>query len=98
MDDHERASLDRRSFLKAAATGGAALVGGQALSAQQAERSATAASAQADASTVVEIVNDERPRVRLHDGCAQAAGVRVHHDQPPLRFRRTAGIHHQLNR
>ena len=61
MDDHENTSLDRRSFLKAAATGGAALVGSQALGAQQAERPATAASAQADASTVVEIVNDERP-------------------------------------
>ena len=43
MDDQERASLDRRSFLKAAATGGAALVGSQALTAQQAERPATAA-------------------------------------------------------
>jgi acetolactate synthase I/II/III large subunit len=58
--DQEKGSLDRRSFLKAAATTGAAFVGSQALSAQQAERSATAAPAQTDAPTVVEITSDEK--------------------------------------
>jgi acetolactate synthase-1/2/3 large subunit len=58
--DQEKGSLDRRSFLKAAATTGAALVGSQALGAQQAERPATGAPAQADAPTVVEVLNDEK--------------------------------------
>ena len=69
----EKGSVDRRSFLKAAATSGAAFVGSQALGAQQAEQAATAAPAQADAPTVVEITNDEkhgsdfmqRPQVQL---------------------------------
>jgi len=56
----EKGSVDRRSFLKAAATSGAAFVGSQALGAQQAEQAATAAPAQADAPTVVEITNDEK--------------------------------------
>lgn len=48
--------LDRRSFLKAAASGGAALVGSsQALNAQQ-----PAAAAQADAPPVVEVLSEDR--------------------------------------
>ena len=59
--EQEKGSLDRRSFLKAAASTGAAFVGSQALSAQQAERSATAAApAQTDAPTIVEITSDEK--------------------------------------
>ena len=61
MDEQNRNSVDRRSFLKAAATGGAAFVGSQALGAEPSQRPATAESSQAEAPAVVEIINDERP-------------------------------------
>ena len=59
MKKPEKSSVDRRSFLKAAASSGAALVAGaQAMAAQQAERvSATAAATPAD----VEVVDEGRP-------------------------------------
>jgi len=59
MKKPEKSSVDRRSFLKAAASSGAALVAGaQAMAAQQAERvSATAAATPAD----VEAVDEGRP-------------------------------------
>jgi acetolactate synthase-1/2/3 large subunit len=60
MDEHEKRSVDRRSFLKAAATGGAAFVGAQALSADAAQRPDAARPVQAEAPTVVEIVNEEK--------------------------------------
>jgi acetolactate synthase-1/2/3 large subunit len=60
-DERDNSSLDRRSFLKAAATGGAALVGSQALGAEPSQRPDAAVPAQAETPAVVEIVNDERP-------------------------------------
>ena len=60
-DDQHNNSVDRRSFLKAAATGGAAFVGSQALGADPSQRPEAAGSPQADAPAVIEIVNDERP-------------------------------------
>ena len=55
-EQDSKSPLDRRSFLKAAASGGAALVGSsQALNAQQ-----PAAAAQADAPPVVEVLSEDR--------------------------------------
>ena len=45
LDEQNTKSVDRRSFLKAAATGGAAFVGSQALGAEPPQQAATAASA-----------------------------------------------------
>ena len=60
IDEQDKSSVDRRSFLKAAATGGAAFVSSQALGAEPSQRDA-AVPAQAETPAVVEIVNDERP-------------------------------------
>src|SRR6185503_11521417 len=61
MDEQQRNSVDRRGFLKAAATGGAAFVGAQALGAEPPQQPDTAGSPQTEAPAAIEIVNDERP-------------------------------------
>lgn len=57
MEEQDKSPLDRRSFLKAAATSGAALVGAQALGAQQAE---AAPAAQAEPAAVVQVLGEDR--------------------------------------
>jgi len=60
MEKEKKGSLDRRNFLKAAATSGAALVAGaQTLNAQQAEQ--TSAGAAEAATADVEVLRDSRP-------------------------------------
>ncbi|MSO20027.1 MAG: thiamine pyrophosphate-binding protein [Acidobacteria bacterium] len=60
MEEPEKSSLDRRSFLKVAATSGAALVAStQALTAQQ-PAPAGAVAAQGAAETTVEVLSEER--------------------------------------
>ena len=59
LDEQHGNPVDRRSFLKAAATGGAAFVGSQALGAEPSQRPDSAGPAEAP--TVIEIVNEERP-------------------------------------
>jgi acetolactate synthase I/II/III large subunit len=61
LDELHGNSVDRRSFLKAAATGGAAFVGAQAVGAEPPQQPDTAGSPQAEAPAAIEIVNDERP-------------------------------------
>ena len=61
LDEQHGNPVDRRSFLKAAATGGAAFVGAQALGAEPPQQQNPAGSSQAEAPAVIEIVNDERP-------------------------------------
>ncbi len=60
MEKQEKGSFNRRSFLKAAASSGAALAAGaQALNAQQAERASTSAAEAATAD--VEVLDEGRP-------------------------------------
>ena len=61
IDEQDTGSLNRRSFLKAAATSGAAFVSSQALGAEPSQRLDAAVPAQAETPAVVEIVNEERP-------------------------------------
>lgn len=94
MEEQENKSpLDRRSFLKAAASSGAALVGSsQALNAQQ-----PVAAAQAEAPPVVEVLSEDRYGSDFMMDVLKPLGFDYVTVNPHSDCGGAAGIHHQLH-